>query len=176
MVEQEDQSSASLRKTTKLQTTANNLQRNKLGTTKNNILLQKKKRRAHQDGRRGNYMIHATPHPPGGRPTDCRVTTSMMLTHRSERSEPHTTFPHLGVWHREEEPLEHLALGASGACEQELHGPGGDRDPTLEWGTQAFVCTGSQGRAEQRHQKNEYTRWKTDQWKSLLKNRKEKKD
>ena len=40
---------------------------------------------------------------------------------QSECSEPHISFPHLGIWHREEEPLKHLALRASRACAQELH-------------------------------------------------------
>ena len=47
-----------------------------------------------------------------------------------------------------EEPLENLTLKASGACEQELHGSGGNGDPTLERRTQDFMCTGSQGKAE----------------------------
>ena len=54
----------------------------------------------------------------------------------------------MGIWHGEKEPLEHLALKASGACVQELHGTGGNRDPTLERCTQGFMCTGSQGKAK----------------------------
>ena len=34
------------------------------------------------------------------------------------------------------------------ACAQEFHGPGGNRDPVLERRIQAFMCTGSQGKAE----------------------------
>ena len=47
----------------------------------------------------------------------------------------------------EKEPPEHLALNASGACVQELHRTGGNRDPILERHTQTFTCTGSQGKA-----------------------------
>ena len=46
------------------------------------------------------------------------------------------------------EPLEDLALKASGACAQELQGTRGNGDPILERCTQAFMCTGSQGKAE----------------------------
>ena len=41
-----------------------------------------------------------------------------------------------------------LASKASGACVQELHGTGGKGDPILERCKQAFMCTGSQGKAE----------------------------
>ena len=44
-------------------------------------------------------------------------------------------------------PLEHLALMASGACAQELHRTGGNRNPILKRRTWTFMCTGSQGRA-----------------------------
>ena len=53
-----------------------------------------------------------------------------------------------GIWLWEQEPLENLALKASGACAQELHGTGGNRDLILERCTQAFMCTASQGKAE----------------------------
>ena len=36
----------------------------------------------------------------------------------------------MGIWHGERAP-EHLALKASGACAQELHGTGGNGDPIL---------------------------------------------
>ena len=54
----------------------------------------------------------------------------------------------MGIWHREKEPLEHLALKASGAYAQELHGTGGNGDPILKRRTQTFTCTGSQGKAK----------------------------
>ena len=43
---------------------------------------------------------------------------------------------------------EHLALKARGACAQEVHGTGRKGDPILEMCTQAFMCTGSQDKAE----------------------------
>ena len=83
-----------------------------------------------------------------GSPTDCKVTASQRLTYRSESSEPHVKSPCLGIWHWEKEPLEHLALKASGACVQELHRTGGNGDPILKRRTQTFTCTGSQGKAK----------------------------
>ena len=68
--------------------------------------------------------------------------------HRSESSEPHVRSPCLGIWHWEKESLEHLELKASGACAQECHGTGGNKEPILERHTQIFMCTGSQGKAE----------------------------
>ena len=47
-----------------------------------------------------------------------------------------------------ERALEHLALKASGAFAQELHGTGGNGDPILKRQTQIFTCTGSQGKAK----------------------------
>ena len=66
----------------------------------------------------------------------------------SESSEPHIKLPHVGIWHWEKEPPEHLALKASGACAQELHGTGENRDPILKRHTQTLMCTGSQGKAK----------------------------
>ena len=83
-----------------------------------------------------------------GSPTDWKVTGSQRLPYRSESSEPHIKPPSVGIWHWEKEPLEHLALKASGAIVQELHGTGGNGDPILERGTQTFMCTGSQGKAK----------------------------
>ena len=79
-------------------------------------------------------------------PTDWKLTGSQRLTYRSESSEPHIKPSHAGIWHWEKEPLEHLALKASGACAQELHGTGGNGDPILKRRTQTFTCTRSQGR------------------------------
>ena len=39
-------------------------------------------------------------------------------------------------------------MGASKACVQEIHGPGRNGDSTLERHTQAFTCTGFQGKAD----------------------------
>ena len=61
---------------------------------------------------------------------------------------PHITLPRVGVWRWEKEPLERLALKASRACAKELPGIGGNGDPILKRRTQAFTCTGSQGKAE----------------------------
>ena len=83
-----------------------------------------------------------------GSPTDWKVTGSQRLTYRSESSEPHIKLSRVGIWHREKEPLEHLALKASGACVQELHGTGGNEDPILKRHTQTFTCTESQGKAK----------------------------
>ena len=83
-----------------------------------------------------------------GSPTDWKLTGSQRLTYRSESSEPHIKPPCVGIWHWEKEPLEHLALKASGACAQQLHGTGGNGDPILKRCTQTVMCTGSQGRAK----------------------------
>ena len=82
-----------------------------------------------------------------GSSTDWKLTSSQRLTYRSENSEPHIKLPCVGVWQWEKEPLEHLALKASGACVQELHRTGGKGDPILERCTQTFTCPGSQGKA-----------------------------
>ena len=73
---------------------------------------------------------------------------SQRLTYRSDSSEPHIKLSHVVIWHREKEPLEYLALKASGACVQELHGTGGNGDPILKRYTRTFTCTGFQGRAK----------------------------
>ena len=39
-------------------------------------------------------------------------------------------------------------MKASGTCVRERHGTGGNGDPILERRIQAFVCAGSQGKAE----------------------------
>ena len=51
-----------------------------------------------------------------GSPTDWKLTGSQRLPYRSESSEPHIKLPRVGIWHWEKEPLEHLALKASGVC------------------------------------------------------------
>ena len=81
-----------------------------------------------------------------GSSTDWKLTGSQRLTYRSESSEPHIKLSCVRIWHWEKEPLEHLALKASGACVQELHRTGGNRDPTLNRHIHIFTCTGSQGK------------------------------
>ena len=66
----------------------------------------------------------------------------------SESSEAHIKPLCVGIWYWEKEPPEHLALKASGACAQELHGTGGNGDPILKMRTQNFTCTGSQEKAK----------------------------
>ena len=83
-----------------------------------------------------------------GSSTDGKLTGSQRLTYRSESSEPHIKLPCVEIWHWEKEPLEHLALKASGACAQELHGTWGDGDPILKRCTRTFTCTGSQGKGK----------------------------
>ena len=79
--------------------------------------------------------------PLGGWPTNWKLIISQSFSHRSESSEPHVRLPNLGVWHRDEESLEHLVLKASGAWVQELNGTGGNRDSTLGGRTQGFTHT-----------------------------------
>ena len=67
-------------------------------------------------------MIQVKPYMPGGQPTDWKVTILKRLTYSSKSSEPQVRSSCLGIWHWEKEPLEHLALRASGTCAQELHG------------------------------------------------------
>ena len=55
------------------------------------------------------------PYPPGGLPTNWKIIITQRFSHRSESSEPQARLLSLGVWHQEEEPLEHLALKASRA-------------------------------------------------------------
>ena len=76
------------------------------------------------------------PIPEGGRPTDWKVTVSQRLTHRSESSEPQVRSPHLGIWHPEEEPPEHLALRTSRVCPQDLE----EMEPPLLKGTHTLSC------------------------------------
>ena len=126
----------------------NSLRKNGLETMKKDILVQKTNRRPYHDGKRGDYVIEETPPLPGGRPTDWKVTLSKRLIHGSKSSESHVRFPSLGTWHWEEEPLEHLVLRDSGACVQELLGTGENTHSILERCTQAFMCTGYQGKVE----------------------------
>ena len=118
------------------------------GNLKKDTLLQKKKRRTHQEVG-GVISRYKQPHTSGvGIPTDWKLTGSQRLTYRSESSEPHIKLSRVGIWHWEKEPPEHLALKASGACVPELHGTGGNGDPILKRHTQSFTCTGSHGKAK----------------------------
>ena len=82
-----------------------------------------------------------------GWPTDWKASILQRFIHGSEYSEPHDRFSCLGIWHQEE-TLEHLVLRASWAYVQEHYMTWGNIDSTLERYTQAFMCTGSQGKAE----------------------------
>ena len=83
-----------------------------------------------------------------GNPTIRKLTGSQRLTYRSESSEPHIKLSCVGIRHWEKEPLEYLALKASGAYAQELHGTGENGDPILKRCKETFMCTGSQGKAK----------------------------
>ena len=77
------------------------------------------KQEATSRGRRGNYVTKATPYLPEGKlhRLECNYITE---THLQEwEFWPHVKSPHLGIWNWGKEPPEHLALKASGACEQE---------------------------------------------------------
>ena len=67
-----------------------------------------------------------------GSPTDWKLTGPQRLTSRGESSGPHFKLFHVGIWHREKEPLEHLALKASGAHVQKLHKMGETGTPFLK--------------------------------------------
>ena len=67
-----------------------------------------------------------------GSSTDWKLVHRGSLTYRSESSEPHNKPSSVGIWHWEKEPLEHLALKASGACVQELYRTGENGDPILK--------------------------------------------
>ena len=83
-----------------------------------------------------------------GSTTDWKVTVAQRLTYRSESSEPDIKPPCVGIWHWEKEPPNHLALKASRAYAQELHGTGGSGDHILKGPTQNFTCTESQDKAK----------------------------
>ena len=114
---------------------------------KKDTLLQKKKRRTHQEVGGAISQIEQCHTAWVGSPTDWKLTGSQRLTYRSQSSEPHIKLPPVGIWHWEKEPPEHLALKASGVCAQELHKTGGNGDPILKRHTRTFTCTGCQGRA-----------------------------
>ena len=67
-----------------------------------------------------------------GSSADWKLTGSQRLTYRSESSEPHIKLSHVGIWHWEKEPLEHLALKASGALHRSSTGLGEMETPFLK--------------------------------------------
>ena len=91
-----------------------------------------RKRRPHQEVG-GAISQYKQPHTSWvGNPTERKLTGSQRLTYRSESSEPHIKLSRVGIWHREKEPLEHLALKASGAHVQKLHKMGETGTPFLK--------------------------------------------
>ena len=107
-----------------------------------------KQRRSHTEIVGGAISWYKQPH-------TCQVgspQTGKKLYHRDSptgvSSEPQVRSPHLGIWYREKEPPEHLALKASGTCAQELHRTVRNKDLILERYTQSFMYTRSQGKAE----------------------------
>ena len=72
-------------------------------------------------------MIKSHTRQVGDSPNQKIIITTQKFSRRSESSEPHIRIPSLGVWHQEEEPLEHLALKASRACSQEIYRTGGNK-------------------------------------------------
>ena len=60
------------------------------------------------------------PYPPGGWPTNWKITISQGFSYRNESAEPHIRLPSLGVWHWEGEPPVPLALKARRAWLKEL--------------------------------------------------------
>ena len=109
-------------------------------------------RRPHQ-ALGGAIMLYKQPQSSWvGSPTDWNITGSQRLTYRSESSETHIKRPRVGMWHWEQEPVDHLALKASGACAQELHQTGGNGDPILK---SAHRCSWALGpRAKQSLHRN----------------------
>ena len=59
-----------------------------------------------------------------------RIIIIQRFSHRSETSEPHIRLPSPGVLHREDKPIECLALKTSGAYFGESQRTVGNRDST----------------------------------------------
>ena len=66
-----------------------------------------------------------------GSPTDWKVTGSQRLTYGSESSEPHIKLPLVEIWNWGKEPLELLALKASGLLHRSSAGLGETETPFL---------------------------------------------
>ena len=74
------------------------------GNLKKDTLLQKKKRRPHQEVG-GVTLRYKQPHTSWvGSSTDWKITGSQRLTYRSESFVPHIKLSRVGIWHREKEP------------------------------------------------------------------------
>ena len=97
----------------------NNLQPTGLETFKKDILLLKTKRSPHQDNRRCDYMIYATPYPLGGQPTDC--SNSITETHLQEWEfwAPHWVPLPVDVALRERAPGVSGIEGQCGLCAED---------------------------------------------------------
>ena len=108
-----------------------NLQPNGLETFRK-ISYFRRQRGGHIKWLKGRLCDISNPVPPWWEAHRLGLTGSQRPTYRSESSEPHIKLSRVGIWHWEKEPLEHLALKASGACAQELHRTGGNGDPILK--------------------------------------------
>ena len=67
-----------------------------------------------------------------GSSTDWKLTGSQRLTYSSESTEPHIKLSRVGIWHGEKEPLEHLALKASGLVHRSSMGLGEMETPFVK--------------------------------------------
>ena len=116
MAEQRDLSSSPLMKTPKSQLTAEPPSIKKDSNLQKKIFYTQRQRRSHYKTVGGVLsQYNQIPYPPGGQPTNWKITISQRVSNRRESSEPHVRLPSVGVWHWQEEPPEHLALKASGA-------------------------------------------------------------
>ena len=83
----------------KLQPNAEQSSTKLTGSFQKDILLQTTKRRPHQEVG-GAITQYKQPHTSQvGSPTDWKLTGSQRLTYRSESSELHNKFSHVGIWH-----------------------------------------------------------------------------
>ena len=85
---------------------------------------------------RAQLLQNRIPYLPGGQPTNWKIIIPEKFSLRIESPEPLTRLPSLGVWQREEEPPENLALKGHGVWLQEFHSTGGNRSSTLGGHTQ----------------------------------------
>ena len=79
---------------------------------------------------------------PGGWPTSWKIITAQRFSHWSESSETPTKFSLASAGGA---PLEHLSVKASRAWLQEFYRFEGNRNSTLEWHKEGFLCTSTQG-------------------------------
>ena len=92
------------------------------------------------------------PYLPGGKPTDWKLTGLQRLTYSRESSEPHIEPSRAGIWHWEQEPLEHLALNTREACAQDSTRLGETETPSLKGAHRLSRSLGP--RAKQRLHRN----------------------